>query len=137
MISVWLFTKCCIWQQCCNCQQRHPKTLQSKAELTQIDILVQGTNIKLTTCFHKSCILRTFQFYLLTCLVFLWEFVFVCDQNSIKMPYNGLFYKKKSFGGLLENKEILWKKLVKTCGELITGRYICIILFFMDLSFRK
>ena len=38
--NLWLFTKCWIWQQCCNCEQRHTKTLQSKAELTQIDILV-------------------------------------------------------------------------------------------------
>ena len=40
MIIFWLFTKYWIWQQCSNCQQRHPKTLQSKAELTQIDIQV-------------------------------------------------------------------------------------------------
>ena len=38
--NFWLFTKCWIWQQCCNCEQHHSKTLQSKAELTQIDILV-------------------------------------------------------------------------------------------------
>ena len=39
MMIFWLFTKCWIWQQCCNCHQRHHKTLQSKAELTQKDIL--------------------------------------------------------------------------------------------------
>ena len=40
-----MFTKCWIWQQCCNCEQRHSKTLQSKVELIQIDILVQKPGI--------------------------------------------------------------------------------------------
>ena len=39
LVSFWLFTNCWIWQQCYNCRQRHPKTLQFKAELTQKDIL--------------------------------------------------------------------------------------------------
>ena len=38
MILFLLFTKCWTWKQCCNCQQCQPKTLQSKAELSQIDI---------------------------------------------------------------------------------------------------
>ena len=49
LVSFWLFTNCWIWQQCYNCRQRHPKTLQFKAELTQIDYLVHKPDVK-TKC---------------------------------------------------------------------------------------